>query len=175
MSMEMLGGADGPASIFLVGNLGLPWINIFGVIIMLLLLIPNIAYALKFRGQENKCTNKVMNILEQIGRYASMFLMVFDIGADYGFSSVGEFLVYGFGNMILLAAYWVVWILYFQRQKLWKAMALAIIPTGIFLLSGITLRYALLIVSAVLFGIAHTYVTYQNAKEQERESICQKK
>lgn len=50
-------------------------------------------------------------------------------------------------------------------------MALAIIPTGIFLLSGITLRYVLLIVSAVLFGMAHIYVTYQNAKEQEKESI----
>ena len=35
MSMEVLGGSDGPASIFLVGNLGLSWINIVGVIIIL--------------------------------------------------------------------------------------------------------------------------------------------
>ncbi len=164
--MGILGGADGPASIFLAGNLGLPWVNLFGVIIILLLLIPNIVYALKFRGQKNRCPNKVMNILEQIGRYASMFFMVFNIGIDYGFSSVGEFLAYGFGNVALLSAYWVIFILYFQKQKFWKAMALAIIPTGIFLLSGIILRYILLTMSAVLFGIAHNYVTYQNAKEE---------
>ena len=44
-------------------------------------------------------------------------------------------------------------------------MALAIIPICMFLLSGITLRHMLLVVSAVVFGIGHIYITYQNAKE----------
>lgn len=36
-------------------------------------------------------------------------------------------------------------------------MALAIIPICMFLLSGITLRHVLLVVSAVVFGIGHIY------------------
>ena len=36
--------------------------------------------AVKEKNQENKCTNKLMNLVEQIGRYGSMFLMVFNIG-----------------------------------------------------------------------------------------------
>lgn len=44
------------------------WINIFGGGIVTVMLIPNILYVLKNKDTENKCTNKVMNIIEQIGR-----------------------------------------------------------------------------------------------------------
>ncbi|MBQ1695375.1 MAG: hypothetical protein II076_05490, partial [Bacteroidales bacterium] len=51
------------------------WINIFGLITVILMLIPNIIYAIKFRGKETKCNCcRSMYILEQIGRYGSMFL-----------------------------------------------------------------------------------------------------
>ena len=43
-------------------------------------------------------------------------------------------------------------------------MAMAIIPVLIFLLCGITLRHIPLILSAVMLGIAHPYVTWQNVK-----------
>lgn len=39
-------------------------------------------------------------------------------------------------------------------------------PTGIFMLSGITLRHVLLSISSVVFGICHIYITCQNAKEE---------
>lgn len=85
-SISIIGGADGPTSIFLGGSLGISWLNIFGLILVVLLLVPNIIYAVKEKNQENKCTNKLMNLVEQIGRYASMFLMVFNIGlAEVGF------------------------------------------------------------------------------------------
>lgn len=156
---------DGPTAIFLAGKTGPGWINIFGLILVILLLIPNLIYAFKFRGQQNKCSNKYMNILEQISRYASMFFMVFNIGiAEFGFSSVGAFLVYGLGNIGLMAAYWIIWMLYFRRQGFWKTMALAVIPVCIFVLSGITLGHVLLIVSGALFGVGHIFVTYQNTK-----------
>ena len=133
--------------------------------IIILILIPNIVYAVKFRNQGNKCTNRAMNVLEQAGRYACMFLMVFNIGiAEFGFDPVTPFLIYGIGNVVLLFAYWLVWGLYFHRKDFWKSMALAIIPTGIFLLSGITLGHVLLVIGAVVFGIGHIYVTYENTK-----------
>ncbi len=136
-----------------------------GIIIVILMLIPNIIYAVKYRGQKNKCTNKFMNILEQIGRYVCMFLMIFSIGMpQFGFPSVGNFLVYILGNMALLLAYWIVWILFFINQSNGKHMALAIIPICIFLLSGWMLEHWLLMICAVIFGVAHTYITRESTK-----------
>ena len=161
-----IGGSDGPTSVFIAGQTGENWINIFGFIIIILMLLPNLIYAFYYRGQENKVVNKGMNLMEQIGRYASMFLMVFHIGiAEFGFCSVNAFLMYGVGNVLLLIAYWVAWMLYFIEPKLWKSMALAIIPIGIFLLSGIALRHFLLLISGVIFGISHIYITFKNARD----------
>lgn len=165
MNASVIGGADKPTSIFLSDQIGPSWINIFGLIITILMLLPNIIYAVKFRGVENRCKNKGMNVLEQIGRYASMFLMIFNIGVvELGFSLPETFVIYFVGNIIFLIAYWSIWFLYFKNKILWKSMALAIIPTAIFLLSGITLRHYLLMLSAIVFGIGHVYVTYQNVK-----------
>lgn len=165
MNVSVIGGADGPTSIFISDKVGQGWINVFGLVIILLMLLPNIIYVAKSHNIENKCKNKVMNILEQIGRYSSMLLMVFNIGiAEFGFSSVKAFVIYYIGNIILLIAYLLSWILYFKKRTFGISMALAIIPTAIFLLSGITLGHVLLMVSAVIFGIGHVYVTYQNIK-----------
>ena len=71
----VIGGADGPTSVFLAGRLGGGWINVFGLCIVIAILVPNIIYAFRFRGVENKCTNKVMNIIEQIGRYGCMLFL----------------------------------------------------------------------------------------------------
>ncbi len=165
MNVSVIGGSDGPTSIFVAGKIGPSWLNIFGLVIVILMLLPNIIYAVKIHGIENKCKNKVMNIIEQIGRFSSMFLIIFNIGlAESGFSSVEAFVIYFVGNTIFLIIYWIIWILYFKKMILWKSMTLAIIPTAIFLLSGITLRHYLLVISAIVFGIGHVYVTYQNAK-----------
>lgn len=140
-------------------------INLFGLIIVAIMLIPNIIYGIKFKNVENKCTNKSMNIVEQIGRYASMALMMLPLFIwEFGFFSVFAMLVYLLGNGILLLAYLIVWIFYFRKQSMGKAMALAMIPTAIFLLSGVTLFHWTLVVTAVLFGVGHIYVTYQNHK-----------
>ncbi len=76
--VSIIGGADGPTSVFLAGELGTKSIiNIFGLIIVLLILVPNIIYAIRVKDQENKCQNKIMNILEQIGRYGCMFCLLY--------------------------------------------------------------------------------------------------
>ena len=152
MDISIIGGSDGPTSIFLAGKVGFSWINIFGLIIVALLLIPNIIYAFKFRSEENQCRSSAMNKLEQIGRYGCMFLMIFNIGI----------------LVVLLIVYWIIWMLFFQKQDNWKRMALAIIPTVLFLISGIALRHILLIIMAVIFGIGHIYVTKANMTTEEQ-------
>lgn len=161
--ISIIGGADGPTSVFLAGKSGMGWLNLFGLIIVVLLLIPNIIYAVKVKNQGNKCSNKFMNVMEQVGRYGCMFLMVFHIGiAELGFKSVGAFLVYLFGNAVLMIFYWVMWMLYFNKQTYWEKMSLAVIPACLFLLSGITMRHYLLIVFGIIFGIGHIYITDKN-------------
>ena len=130
---------------------------------MILMLVPNIVYAVKFLGGENRCTNRVMNLLEQIGRYASMALMILPLGVwEFGFSNVAVMLVYLFGNAGLLAAYWIVWAFYFRKATRGRALALAVLPTCIFLLSGLTLRHWALVLAGAVFGAAHIYVTREN-------------
>ena len=142
------------------------WLNIFGLILVVLILVPNIIYAFKFRDQQNKCTNKIMNIIEQVGRYGCMFLMIFNIGiAEFGFASKAMFLVYLIGNVALLISYWIIWVFYFKKQTYWEQLALAIIPTCLFLLSGITMQHYLLVIWSVIFGIGHIYVTNKNRVE----------
>lgn len=168
MSYSYIGGADGPTSVFVAGKLGASWLNVFGLVMVVLLLVPNIIYAVKFRDAENLCKNKVMNVMEQIGRYGSMFLMVFNIGiAEFGLSSGDALVVYVFGSIMLMIAYWIIWIIFFVKQNMWNRMALAMIPTLLFSLSGCMLRHVLLIVTAIVFGIGHIYVTYVNAKLSE--------
>lgn len=45
-------------------------------------------------------------------------------------------------------------------------MSLAVLPSCLFLLSGITLGYVPLVVSAILFAIGHIYVTYRNVTDE---------
>lgn len=163
------------------------WINVFGGIIVALLLIPNIMYALKQRGGQNLCESRMMNMLEQVGRYASMlFMIVCFRESGYGFSSLADFYCYIVGSAVILLAYWIVWILYFRatgihasvrgkgpvaifvagRENVAKVTklkwALAILPCCLFLLCGITLRYIPLILSALIFAAGHLYVTQRN-------------
>jgi len=162
-SISIIGGSDGPTSIYIASKLGMNWLNVYGLIFVVLLLIPNIIYAIKVKNQQNKCTNRFMNVIEQIGRYGCMFLMIFNIGiTEFGFHSVGAFLVYLFGNTLFMISYWIIWMLYFNKQTYWKQISLAVIPTCLFLLSGITMLHYLLIVFGVVFGIGHIYITNKN-------------
>lgn len=170
------------------------WINTFGLIIIAFLLIPNIIYAIKHKDEKNLCENRCMNLIEQTGRYGSMLFMVVCLGyGGFGFSAVELSLVYVIGNMLLLIAYWAVWGIYFHVTRAevtgWvegstsvfiagkhrsksvgvMKMSLAVIPSCLFLLSGITLGYFPLIVSAILFAAGHIYVTYQNVKKNKYE------
>ena len=140
------------------------WINIFGAVIVILMLIPNIGYAIKNKGEKNYCTNLFMNIIEQIGRYACIVLMWLPLLVwKFGFASVLEMILYLTCNGIFLAVYWIAFAVYMNRKSLKLALVLAIVPACIFIFSGILLRHWLLAGFAILFAVGHIYVTYKNA------------
>lgn len=157
-SIGMIGGADGPTAVFVSGFSY--WINLMGLILVVLLLIPNILYAVKRPGQDKSQVSKPMCLLEQLGRYCSMALMVFGFGFyDFGFASVASLFVYLIGNTLLIAAYYIAWVPFFRTQRPGNALVLAVLPAMLFLLSGICLEHWALAFAAILFGIGHIYVT----------------
>lgn len=74
-------------------------------------------------------------------------------------------LLYFIVTAILLIAYLTVWMLYFKARSPIKAIAIALLPTFLFLVSGILLRHWLLVAASILFGVGHIYVTMQNQNE----------
>ncbi len=141
------------------------WINICGTCIVVAMLIPNVIYAIKFRNSSRQChCCKPMYIVEQTGRYGSMFLMAFNIGlAEFGFYSINSFIVYAVSNIVLTTAYLLLWILFFHRQDFRKSITLAVIPSFIFIISGITLRHILLISFAIIFAFSHIIITVKDS------------
>lgn len=145
------------------------WINLFGGIIVLLMLIPNIVYALKNREERNLCTNRVMNVVEQAGRYGCIVWMWLPLLVwKFGFRSASEMLLYFLGNGVLLVAYWLVFARYMRKKTAKRALVLAVLPACIFLLSGLLLRHWLLVGFGLLFAVGHIYVTTINAKGEAR-------
>ena len=143
------------------------WINGVGAGIVVLMLIPNIVYAIKNRDEKNLCTNRVMNGIEQVGRYACIVLMWLPLLVwKFGFHSVLEMLLYLLGNGALLIAYWIVFFLHMRKRSTASALTLAILPSCIFLMSGVLLRHPLLAGFAALFAVGHIWVTLYNARRE---------
>ncbi len=141
------------------------WINVWGAVIVVLMLIPNIVYAIKFKGENSRCHNRFLIICEQIGRYACMILMWLPLLiGKFGFGSVIEMVLYPVGNGLLLIAYWLVYARYMKKRSAALAITLAVLPSCIFLLSGLLLRHRLLVAFAVLFAVSHILITRINTE-----------
>ena len=140
------------------------WFNYFGLIIVAIILIPNIiSAAVDKKSFENKCRSKVMIVSEQIGRYGCMAFMIFNIPYTYfNFWFDHAPIVYLIVNAILLVLYILGWIVFGKGRKAIKMLWLSIIPTAVFLFSGIMILSIPLIVFAAIFGISHIIISYKN-------------
>ena len=55
------------------------WFSVFHLLMIAVLLIPNGIYMLQNKQAKNKCASHCMNVLEQIGRYGCMLLMILSV------------------------------------------------------------------------------------------------
>ena len=142
------------------------WINIFGLVFIAIIMIPNIVFAIKCKdGFENKWNNKSVEIVEQIGRFGCFGFMVINFpGTWFGWWSDNAFSIYLIVNMVLIILYCGIWMICFRKNTVFRALALSIIPSVIFLFSGIMSRSILLIITSLLFAPAHILISYKNAK-----------
>ena len=142
------------------------WINMYGLAFMLVMMIPNIVFAIKNKdGFHNLWSNRVVETFEQIGRFCCFGFMVLIIpNCGFGFSSNEAFVLYLIADTALITVYCLIWIICFKRNSIFRALALSIIPSVIFLASGILSRYIPLIVAAIVFAPCHITISYKNAK-----------
>ena len=142
------------------------WFNGFGLLFMAAVMIPNILFAVKCKdGFENKWNNTAVEAIEQIGRFGCFGFMVFNIpGTWFGWWSDEAFAVYLVVDGLLVLVYCLIWIVCFRKNSVFRALALSILPSILFLFSGIMTRSILLTASAILFAPAHIAISWQNAK-----------
>ncbi len=141
------------------------WLNVFGLGFMVIIMIPNIIFAIKCKdGFDNKWNNKLVETIEQIGRFGCLGFMIINVpGTWFGWWSDEAFAIYLIVNTILVALYCIIWIICFKKNSVFRALALSIIPSIVFLFSGIMSTSVLLIVSAIIFTPSHIAISYKNA------------
>lgn len=144
------------------------WFNYYGLIIMAIIMIPNIVYAVKHKNNNsNTYHNKAVEVMEQIGRYACFVLMIFNIPYTYfDFWFEYALVVYLSVNGGLCLAYLIFWVICWKRNDKLKALSLSVLPSCIFLFSGIMLASIPLIAFSILFGANHILISYKNADRQ---------
>lgn len=141
------------------------WFNIYGLIIIALIMIPNIVFAIKIQnGFENLWHNKIVETLEQIGRFGCFGLMIFNIPYTYiGFWFDNALAVYIIVCTVLVTAYCLVWVIFFRKNCLFRAVALSVIPSVLFLFCAVMLLNVPLIIMSLIFAPCHILISVKNA------------
>ena len=150
------------------------WFNVFGLIFIAVIMIPNVVFAIKCKdGFDNKWNNKYVEVTEQVGRLGCFGFMIINIpGTWFGWWSDETFAVYLIVDTILVMLYCAIWIICFKKNSIFRALALSIIPSMLFLFSGIMSRSVLLIIASVLFAPSHIVISYKNVKWYLQIWIC---
>lgn len=148
------------------------WVNLYGIAFVAVILVPNIIFAVKCKdGFENLWKNKIVEILEQIGRFSCFLFMIVDIpGTCFGWQSSETMAVYLAVNAVLAAAYCIIWAVCFRKSSIFRALALSIIPSVMFLFSGLISGSVPLTAAALIFAPSHVTLSYKNAKLQANEA-----
>jgi len=142
------------------------YFNVFGLVFIVVIMIPNIVFAVRCKdGFENSWNNKAVEIIEQIGRFGCFGFMIFNVpGTWFGWWSDEAFVIYLIIDALLISLYCAIWVIFWKKNNHFRALALSIIPSVVFLFSGIMNRSILLIIAAILFAPTHILISYKNAK-----------
>lgn len=152
------------------------WFNAFGFAFMAVIMIPNIVFAVKCKdGFENKYHNKAVEVMEQAGRFGCFGFMCVNIpGTWFGWWSDEAFSLYLMVNAVLTLLYCGIWVVCWRKNSLFRVLALSILPSVLFLFSGIMSRSVLLTLSALLFAPAHILISCSSVSPAGSRNIKNK-
>lgn len=144
------------------------WINLVNAAFVVALVTMSVRGQKKSGLPPMQSRRKLLNLFEQIGRYACMALMILPLlpGFKFGFASVGAMVGWLAGSFVLLLAYTVLWT---QAKRSGGVLyGLALVPALLFLCCGVLLRHWVLVAAAVLFGVSHTLIVQEYLKEKRQ-------
>lgn len=147
------------------------WFNFIGFIFVAVILIPNIIFAIgNENGFQNFYHNKTVETLEQIGRFGCfIFMFLTPPFLCLGFKSDGIRLAYIIIGTAISVLYCLGWIVFGKESSVKKSLVLSILPSILFLESGIlSLNFPSIILS-LIFAPCHILISYKNAKEDIHE------
>ncbi len=123
--------------------------------LVLAILLPNILLG-KHARRDHSGVPRAVLLLENIGRYGCMLLMVLPLFVgEFGYGSVAAMVISLGLNLLLLILYWVFWLQYLRRKGQLEAVLLAVLPTSMFLCTGVALGHWALVGMAAVFGACH--------------------
>lgn len=140
------------------------WFNLTGLIFVVVLLMPNMIYAVTNKdGFAGEFHNKLVETGEQIGRFGCfilMFIQLPSVTLGYIYDSAQTlYLIFGVALLVLYCGGWIV---FRKGNCMAKALTLSILPSVLFLESGILTLNIPLIVLSVVFAICHITISYKN-------------
>ena len=140
------------------------WFNLTGLIFVVVLLMPNMIYAVTNKdGFAGEFHNKLVETGEQIGRFGCFILMFIQLpsvtlGYIYDIAQT-LYLIFGVALLVLSCGGWIV---FRKGNCMAKALTLSILPSVLFLESGILTLNIPLIVLSVVFAICHITISCKN-------------
>jgi hypothetical protein len=140
-----------------------------GIIIPVLIMVPNIIYYLKIRNtsdvpSSNKSAPTLIKMIENIGRLGILITPLFySLNLDNSFSIY--FLVL---SLLFLLLYYVAWLRYFMsgsnqidlRKRLLIPLPLAVYPSLYLICSSYLLSSIPMLIFSLVFAIGHISVSY---------------
>lgn len=142
------------------------WFNLFGLIFIVIIMIPNCIFAFKVNKEAPNYNNKLLEVFEQVGRYGCLLFMV--INPPYvchGFWFNFAELIYLLLNSAFTLLYIAGWIFIKSDRKKFEYLALSVLPSAIFVSSGIIQANYPLIVFSIIFAISHITISVNNSKK----------
>ena len=150
----------------------MPWLNGYGALAVALLLVPNVIFAMTHRdGFENRYHNRAVEVLEQVGRFGSFLLMIIwppVVCRGFWFAAGKTVWLVAGGALVLL--YLVFWAIFWKEDSVRKSVWLSVLPSLLFLLTGVLAAHGPLLAAAVLFAPCHILLSVQNARQLRRET-----
>lgn len=146
------------------------WINAVNGGAVLLLLLCNIIAACIGIAGEMQSRHRIVNMLEQIGRYFCMALMIVPLVLgrwEFAFSAKRAFLLWITLTVILMAVYMLLWFLKRTESPI-VLYGLAVIPAMLFVANGILLQHWLLLGAGLLFGTCHLWIVAEHIRSLDK-------
>ncbi len=153
--------------------------SVFGLILVILILIPSIIFGVKYSPIDTPAnidkTSNVFKIMEKIGQIGCIIVLLFlDVKVEASIKYYSFLVII----ILLYVLYYYCWIRYVLNGRqyvflgsklLFIPIPLATIPSLIFFITGIFNNSIILVLLSIIFAISHIKISYDNYLEAKKE------